>query len=83
MNTRRITIDQFSPRMATANASAAVVHANVSLSILTLFSLPFLNFIENIGISQTRSALRSIDTAGINQVVPAHPASMLSGVLHT
>ena len=78
---RMMANDQFCFRMTVMMISTSAHAASTSLSvpILTFPSAPFLNFIENIGISQTSKADRMTESTGMLHFVAAHAANVLSG----
>ena len=71
--------------MATTVHEAIMIAPKAILSILIWSPdfMPFLNFIENIGISLTRSKLRITAQTGVKYVVAAQEWRMLSGSLLT
>ena len=72
---------QRSPKAKAAATDNAVTAKNARRLVFSLIgvSLPVPNFMENIGISLTRSRERRIDNAGTNQQLWHNEARMLSG----
>ena len=83
MNTPNGMIDQFSLRATARMMATAEAARKYSLILFWLPEPPFLNFIENIGISLTSSVQRVTDAKGMKYLVAAHEANVLVGSLHT
>ena len=75
-------IENCSPRRNMANDAAAQNPMKPTLSLYTMLSFcPALNLRENIGILDTSNAESTIVSPGMKNLVPAHGARKLSGVL--
>ena len=64
-----------------ADAAQSARKQILNLFVMLFLFCPFLNFSENIGISQTRSAERMTENTGMAYRDCAHPTRKLSGVV--
>ena len=76
-------MDQFIFRIKVRMTTATEATRKTILILFWLPELPFLNFIENIGISLTSRMQSVTEAKGINYLVAAQEASVLAGSLHT
>ena len=83
MKTASGMIDQFSFRMTAAMTAATDAARKYSLILFWLPEPPFLNFIENIGISLTSSVQSVTEAKGMKYLVAAQDANVLVGSLLT
>ena len=81
LNMSSIVSDQCSLNAATMQtvSTAAARKIILRIPVLRSWTVSFPNFMENIGISLTRSRERTIDNAGTNQQLWHNEARMLSG----
>ena len=85
MNVSSTANDQLSARRRVTREHANAIPMKATLILWTgvLLFCPFLNFMENIGISDTRSRESTTDTTGIKALEELHAVITLSGTMAT